>query len=225
MADTPGDAAEQPELGDPSRHQPVEVAGTSADSSAQQAHAEEGVPPATKRPGGWSGQHPHLFHLSSWAPEVFDGGTLQGATEENWKILEGQQASVYLSRLEPGGVREPHWHPSAWELNYVIAGKVRWSFVGPKATHDSFEGTQGDLVFVPQGHFHYFENASETDDLVVLIIFNTSASEPGDDIGILASLSAIPPDVLGAVFKTSPAAFAGLPRKIERVTIARKNAT
>jgi oxalate decarboxylase/phosphoglucose isomerase-like protein (cupin superfamily) len=85
---------------------------------------------------------------------------LQGAIEDNWKILSNQQASVYLARLEPGGIREPHWHPSAWELNYVISSKVRWRFVGPEATHDTIEAESGDLVFAPQGHFHYFENPS-----------------------------------------------------------------
>jgi oxalate decarboxylase len=147
---------------------------------------------------------------------------LQGATEENWKILSGQQASVYLARLEPGGIREPHWHPSAWELNFVISGKVRWSFVGPADTHDTFEAATGDLVFAPQGHFHYFENASETEELVVLIIFNAGVGEPQDDVGIVASLSAVPAEVLGAVFKASPEAFRSLPHKLARVTIARK---
>jgi oxalate decarboxylase len=203
----------QPDIEAEARHTPAEAAAGESDKQGKQ----EG--------GGWNSQHPHVFHLGAWSPSTFDGGTLQGASEENWKILSNQQASVYLARLEPGGVREPHWHPSAWELNYVISGKVRWSFAGPQATHDSFEASAGDLVFAPQGHFHYFENASETEDLVVLIVFNAGAGEPDDDVGILASLSAIPPDVLGAVFKTAPEAFANLPRKFERVTIARKKKT
>jgi oxalate decarboxylase len=107
----------------------------------------------------------------------------------------------------------------------VISGKVRWSFVGPQATHDTFEAEKGDLVFAPQGHFHYFENASETEELVVLIVFNTGAGEPDDDVGIVAALSAIPPDVLGGAFKTSPEALKNLPRKLERVTITRKPKT
>jgi oxalate decarboxylase len=166
--------------------------------------------------------HPHLFRLAATPPTQFEGGTLQGATEQNWKLLSGQNGSVYLARLQPGGVREPHWHPSGWEFNYVAAGNAKWSIVGPKAEHDRFEAGVGDLVFVPQGHFHYFENASETEDLLVLIVFNTSMEEPEDDIGILAPLSAIPSDVLEAVFKTSPGAFDNVPKRIERLTIARK---
>jgi oxalate decarboxylase len=206
----------QPDIEAASRHTPVEAEGSMSDGSEARRSS---VAPA---PGGWSSQHPHLFHLGTWSPSVFDGGTLQGATAENWPLLVGQQGSVYLARLEVGGVREPHWHPSAWELNFVISGQARWSLVGPKATHDSFEAGPGDLVFAPQGHFHYFENASDSEDLVVLIVFNASAGEPDDDIGIVASLSAMPPDALAAVFGASPEAFQNLPHKIERVTIARK---
>jgi oxalate decarboxylase len=189
--------SEQPDIEAASRHTPV-------------------MPKPSDSP-----QHPHLFPLSNIQPQVFEGGTLQGATQAEWKILEGQQGSVYLARLNPGGIREPHWHPSAWELNYVIQGKARWSFVGPQVTYDTFEAEEGDLVFAPQGHFHYFENASDSEDLVTLIVFNTSATEPQDDIGIVASLSAIPPETLAALFKTTPEAFRNLPRKMERVTIGR----
>lgn len=172
-------------------------------------------------------QHPHLFHLATSAPSSFDGGSLAGANEENFKILTGQQASVYIARLEPNAVREPHWHPFAGEVNFVVSGRTRWSFVGPRGSAtqspaDMFEASAGDLVFVPPGHFHYFENSSETEDLVVLIVFNRSVSEPNDDIGIVASLSAIPPDVLAACFKTSAEAFKNLPHSLEPVVITRK---
>jgi len=172
--------------------------------------------------GGADPRHPHLFHLAGAPADLFDGGGLQGAHGDNWPLLQGQQGAIYLARLAPGGVREPHWHPSAWEINFVIQGRVRWSFVGPNSTHDSFEAAKGDVVFAPQGHLHYFENASDTDDLIVLIVFNSSAKEPDDDIGIVQSLKAMPPDVLAAVFGASPETFATLPGKFGRVVIASK---
>lgn len=172
--------------------------------------------------GGVDPVHPHLFHLADAPANLYDGGGLQGANGENWPIVRGQRAATYLVRLEPGGVREPHWHPSAWELNFIIQGRANWTFVGPEATQDAFVAEKGDLVFAPQGHFHYFENASDAEDLVVLIIFNSSSTEPQDDIGIVHSLKAMPPDVLAAVFGASPEVFAHLPGKLGRVVIASK---
>ena len=173
--------------------------------------------------GGADPKHPHLFHLAGMAASRFEGGELHGASAENWKMLDGQQGSVYFARLKPGGVREPHWHPSGWEMNFVVSGRVRWSIIGPGGTTDAFEGQAGDLVFAPQGHFHYFENASATEDLIVLIVFNTSASEPNDDIGLVQSLSGMPADVLSAVFGAPASAFANLPKRKDRVVIARKS--
>ncbi|MGC1182663.1 cupin domain-containing protein [Legionella sp.] len=172
--------------------------------------------------GGWSSQNPHLFHLSSWSPSSFEGGTLQGAIADNWNILKGQEGSVYLARLEVGGIREPHWHPNAWELNFIISGRAKWSILGVKGESDCFEANAGDLIFAPQGHFHYFENASDTEELLVLIVFNTDASEPKDDIGLVASISVIPTDVLSTFFGVSEDIFSSMKRKIEAVTIAKR---
>ena len=172
--------------------------------------------------GGTDPDHPHLFHLADWGGNVFPGGSLQGANGENWPILVGQKAAVYLARLEVGGIREPHWHPSAWEVNVVLAGRVRWTFVGPNGTQDGFEAGKGDVVFAPQGHFHYFENASATEELVVLIVFNSDATEPKDDIAIGQSLTSLPHDVLAAVFGASTDLFAQIPPRPGRVVIVKR---
>src|SRR3954463_7651527 len=155
-SNSPSNAAVQPDIEAEARHRPAMAGsgGSGIPSSEFPAEAptpkdfgqpgstgpgvERGPEPLTDKPAGsWNIQYPHIFHLANWSPSVFDGGTLQGATEDNWKILSNEQASVYLARLEPGGIREPYWRPSAWELNFVISGKVRWSFVDPEATHDS----------------------------------------------------------------------------------------
>ena len=216
MAD---DVVVQPDIEAASRHSAVVAKGQDTGAAPRATSLDEA---ARQGGGGADPQHPHLFHLAGAAGSSFAGGSLQGAIADNWSILGGQQGAVYLARLKPGGVREPHWHPSAWELNFVVSGQVRWSLVGPDGTHDAFEGRAGDLVFAPQGHFHYFENASETEELVVLIAFNASMSEPKDDIGIAASLGALPPEVLGAVLGVAPEMLAKLPRTTERVVIARK---
>ena len=51
-------------------------------------------------------------------------------------------------------------------------------FVGPNGTQDVFEADKGDVIFAPQGHYHYFENPSPTEELVGLIVFNSDAADP-----------------------------------------------
>ncbi|WP_225731171.1 MULTISPECIES: cupin domain-containing protein [unclassified Nocardia] len=169
---------------------------------------------------------PHLFHLTAAEPARFDGGTLQGAHEDNFPVLAGQSGSVYFVRLEPGGVREPHWHPTAWELNFVISGTARWTILGthPEGGYrnDVFDAGKGDLVFAPQGFFHYFENPDATAPLEVLVVFNTSAKEPNDDIGIVGAFNAVPREVLAAAFGVPRAAFDAIPTETKPVVITKR---
>ena len=141
----------------------------------------------------------HLFHLTAVPPITYDGGTQQQAHEDNFPILKGQQASIQLITLQPGGIREPHWHPSAWEINIVTKGVAAWVVVDGNGNHESFDQHVGDVVFAPQGSFHYFENRGPG-DMKIVIIQNTSTPESKDNIGIGESLSMLPPRVLSAVF-------------------------
>lgn len=125
-------------------------------------------------------------------------------------------------RLAVGGIREPHWHLSAWEINVGLAGRSRWVFVGPNGTQDVFEAGKGDVIFAPQGHYHYFENASATEELVVLIAFNSDVPEPKDDIGIGQSFTAIPKDVLSAVLNVPVSILEQIPTARGRIVIAKR---
>jgi oxalate decarboxylase len=141
----------------------------------------------------------HLFHLGAQPLTTYDGGSFQQADEDTFPILKGQQASVVLLTLVSGGIREPHWHPSAWEINIVTKGVAAWALVDGNGNHQSFDQHVGDVVFAPQGSFHYFENRGP-DDMKIVIIQNTSTPESKDNIGIGESLSMLPPRVLSAVF-------------------------
>jgi oxalate decarboxylase len=141
----------------------------------------------------------HLFHLGDSPVSKYDGGWFQQADEDNFPILKGQAASIVKLTLVPGGIREPHWHPSAWELNIVTSGVAAWVLVDGNGNHESFDQHVGDVVFAPQGSFHYFENRGPA-DMKIIIIQNTSTPESKDNIGIGESLSKLPPRVLSAVF-------------------------
>ena len=71
----------------------------------------------------------HLFHLGGENPVTHDGGSFRQASGDNFPILRGQEASIVLLTLQPGGIREPHWHPSAWEINLVLGGVANWILI------------------------------------------------------------------------------------------------
>lgn len=164
---------------------------------------------------------PHMFHLGALAPTTFDGGTLRQAHEGNFPILKGQEASIVMVTLTPGGIREPHWHPSAWEINVITKGVATWTLLDPLGHSEQFEAHVGDVVFAPQGSLHYFENKG-TEDLGLLIVFNASTEEGKDDIGIGASISKLPADVLSVVFGVPAEAFSKFKKIDESLTIIRR---
>jgi oxalate decarboxylase len=162
----------------------------------------------------------HLFALGAQPHNTYDGGSFQQASEDNFAILKGQEVSVLLLTLQPGGIREPHWHPSAWEINIVIKGVAAWVVIDGNGNHESFDQHVNDIVFAPQGSFHYFENRGP-DDMTIVIIQNTSAPESKDNIGIGESLSRLPPRVLSGVFGVPADTFKPFKKVDAAITILR----
>ena len=159
----------------------------------------------------------HLFPLGAQPPTTLDGGSFKQANEDNFPILKGQEASILLLTLQPGGIREPHWHPSAWELNIVTSGVAAWVVIDGNGNHESFDQHVGEIVFAPQGSFHYFENRGPA-DMNITIIQNTSAPENRDNIGIGESVSRLPPRVLSAVFGVPAETFSSF-KKIDNAVV------
>jgi hypothetical protein len=64
------------------------------------------------------------FDFASIAPQVVRaGGTVTEATGDDFPALVGNEAASFLLVLAPGAVREPHWHPNAWELDVPLSGR------------------------------------------------------------------------------------------------------
>jgi oxalate decarboxylase len=164
----------------------------------------------------------HLFHLGASPVVRLDGGSFQQADEESFPILRGQAASFLVLTLQPRGIREPHWHPSAWEINIVTKGVAAWTLVDGNGNHESFDQRVGDVVFAPQGSFHYFENRG-TEDMKIVIIQNTSAAEPKDNIGIGESLSKLPPRVLSALFGVPADTFKSFKKFDDAIVVLRNH--
>jgi oxalate decarboxylase len=64
--------------------------------------------------------------------------------------------------VEPGGMREIHWHPNADEMQYYISGQARMTVFAAGATAGTFDYQPGDVGFVPRNMGHYIENTGPT---------------------------------------------------------------
>lgn len=166
--------------------------------------------PAVVSPASYAVSIPnaHKFNLEGIPPQIQTaGGTIALGNANSFPILNG--LALYSLRFKPGGIREPHWHPNAAELDYVIDGKARITIFSPDGTGNTFDVGPGQIVFIPSAYFHYIENIDPANTTHFLVFFN---SERPEDTGISGALSSFSNEVLAAVFNSDPALFNTLPR-------------
>lgn len=160
--------------------------------------------------------NPHKFNLDAITPQIqTPGGTGKLGMAADFPILRG--LALFLIDLKPTGMIEPHTHPNAVELNYVINGKVRFTVFGPSGQVATSEIGKGLVFFVPAGYFHYLENPDKVSAGTVASFFN---SENPEFIGIVGGLSAYSNQVLGSVFNKEPELFDNLPRQLKNIFLA-----
>jgi oxalate decarboxylase len=150
----------------------------------------------------------HKFNLKTFPPTVqSSGGTVSLGNANNFAILEG--LACYLLTLKPKGIREPHWHPNASELDYVINGRAKMTIFSPGDKVDTFEVGPGEVIFIPSAYFHYIENVSANEDMQFAVFFN---HERPEDIGLSGAFGAYSNEVLGSVFGLHPKVLDSLPK-------------
>ena len=160
--------------------------------------------------------NPHKFNLGGITPQLqTPGGTATLGNATFFPLLSG--LAVFLIRLKPSGIIEPHTHPNTAELNYVISGKVRFTVHSPVGGVETSEISQGQVFFVPPGYFHYLENSDNVNGGTVASFFGNESPE---FIGLVGGLSAYSNETLGSVFNKDPSFFSNLPRQEKNVLIA-----
>ena len=111
--------------------------------------------------------------------------------------------------LEPGALRELHWHPTADEWQYVLEGKVSITLFGSGGRYRTETFEKGDVGYIPQGYGHSIENVGDG-KCRVLIGFNSGVYE---EIDLSEWIAGNPPDVLATNFGKPASLFEKFPRK------------
>jgi oxalate decarboxylase len=122
-----------------------------------------------------------------------EGGSARQATVKELPISKGL-AGVSM-RLNPGGIRELHWHAIAAEWAFVIKGRVRTTVIGPDGTSEVNDFDPGDVWYFPRGHGHMVQGLGPGESHFVLIFDDGAFSE----FGTFSStdwLGHTPPEVL-----------------------------
>lgn len=153
-------------------------------------------------------------NIAKILPQVHtEGGEVRFNNQSLMPSLEG--LTMYSLMLEPKGIREPHWHPNAHELNYLIKGRAKISLLSPGEQVDSFEMEEGDISFLPKGYFHYIENIGEGALQMAIFFNNTNPT----DLGLAASLGAYSNELLASIFNVPPSYLNPMPKYQENLVV------
>ena len=114
--------------------------------------------------------------------------------------------------LEPGAMRELHWHATAAEWAFVDKGRVRTTVIAPGGYTETNDFEPGDVWYFPRGHGHVLECLGDEPCHFVLIFDNGYFSEFGT-FSISDWIGHTPAPLLAKNFGLPASTFAGFPKK------------
>ena len=153
-----------------------------------------------------AGPVPNTFshRLLKQVPNRMAGGSVRIVDSTNFPASKTIAAAQV--ELEPGGLRELHWHPNADEWQYYIEGEGRMTVFGSESKARTFDYRAGDVGYVPFAMGHYIENTG-SGPLRFLEMFR---SERYADLSLNQWLALTPHVLVEAHLKIDADVLAGL---------------
>ncbi|KAG9224973.1 hypothetical protein CCMSSC00406_0001876 [Pleurotus cornucopiae] len=135
---------------------------------------------------------PFSFALSKVNATQLAGGTVKVVDSSTFKV--SKTIAMAEVTVEPGAIRELHWHPTQDEWSFFIEGEARVTIFASQGTARTFNYQPGDIGYVPATMGHYVENVGNT-TVRFLEIFRSDRFE---DISLNQWLALTPPDLVKA---------------------------
>lgn len=100
------------------------------------------------------------YSMMAQNPLTFKGGTVRITDSSVFPVSKTIAAA--LVELEPGAMRELHWHPNNDEWQYYLEGEGRMGVFAASGQARTFDFRAGDVGYVPFATGHYVENTGTT---------------------------------------------------------------
>lgn len=150
------------------------------------------------------------FALEKSAGRVMGGSYGKEATVAQLPISKGL-AGVSM-RMEPGVMRELHWHATAAEWAFVTEGRVRTTVIDPDGNSEINDFEPGDIWYFPRGHAHVLETLGDKPCHFLLVFDNGYFSEFGT-FSITDWIGHAPKELLAKNFGVPASTFDAFPKE------------
>ena len=145
----------------------------------------------------------YTFHMSKLAATQCPGGKVTVVDSRRFPVTT---ISCALIEVDPGGMRELHWHPNADEWQLFLEGEARMTVFDTGSLARTFNYRAGDVGTVPRAAGHYIENTGDG-PLTFLALF---ASPVYQDVSLQQWLALLPPELVKAHLGLPDEVIAGL---------------
>ncbi|OTB06039.1 hypothetical protein M426DRAFT_319404 [Hypoxylon sp. CI-4A] len=119
----------------------------------------------TSSAGSLWGPTGYTYHWSQQEFHNTTGGSVKILDPSSFPIAETFSAALVV--LEPGAMREIHWHTDSDEWSYFLQGSARITIYDAPAASATYDFTAGDVAYIQKSRGHYVENTG-TGDVVFL---------------------------------------------------------
>ncbi|QHW35312.1 oxalate decarboxylase family bicupin [Paenibacillus rhizovicinus] len=156
------------------------------------------------------GSVPLSFKHSLLAQEPLKtpGGSVRIADSSNFPVAKTIAAA--LVEIQPGAMRELHWHPNNDEWQYYLSGQGRMTVFAGNGVARTFDYRAGDVGYVPFAMGHYVQNTGN-ETLWFLEMFRSPRFE---DISLNQWMALTPHQLVQANVNASPELMKSL-RKVK----------
>jgi oxalate decarboxylase len=146
---------------------------------------------AVAAPGGLV---PQTFSHRMLAQEPIKAAGGQVRITDSTNFPASNTIAAALVEVEPGGLRELHWHPNADEWQYYLTGHGRMTVFASAGKARTFDYQAGDVGYVPFAMGHYVQNTGD-ETLTFLELFK---SDRFADVSLNQWMALTPPGLVEA---------------------------
>ena len=114
------------------------------------------------------------YRMEQQPPRTDCGGVVRGASVRQFPVSKGLAGASM--RLQPGCLRELHWHSTAAELGYVVSGSCRTTVLSPDGAETDTFGP-GDVWYFPRGWGHSIRGIGSSECRFILIFDDGAFAE------------------------------------------------
>jgi oxalate decarboxylase len=151
------------------------------------------------------------YRLMQDKPADCPGGRVRIVDSSNFHAAK-TIAAAYVE-VDPGGMRELHWHPNADEWQYYVSGQARMTVFAANGQANTFDYQAGDVGYVPRPMGHYIENTGRT----TLRFLEMLRSDRFESVSLEQWMALTPPSLVSAHLNIPASTIADLPKQAQVV--------